>query len=124
MDFHPLPQVKVAGFRHLAATDLGQRAEPASLPPDFTLDPDTMQIELFPPLPAYLLERLLPFNTAHNGQDWELLYRSVSALSSAHPDKVFDSSPYSYVDLRGGSCGLLFVERHSGELYYVYEDAQ
>ena len=80
-----------------------------------------MQIERFPPLPAYLLERLLPFDSLDNGQDWALLYRSVAALQTAHPDKQFDSRPYTHVDLRGQSCGLVFAERSSGELYYVHD---
>lgn len=79
-----------------------------------------MQIDVFPPLPAYLLERLQPFDHPHNGQDWELLYRSVAALRADHADKVFASRPYTHVDLRGQSCGLLFVEAN-GELYYVHD---
>lgn len=80
-----------------------------------------MQIELFPPLPAYLLERLQPFDAINNGQDWALLYRSAAAIRAAHPNRQFDSCPYSYVDLRGQSCGLIFVERDSGDLYYVHD---
>ncbi|MBS99972.1 MAG: hypothetical protein CMI01_15025 [Oceanospirillaceae bacterium] len=80
-----------------------------------------MQIERFAPLPAYLLERLLPFDSPHNGQSWELLYRSLSALQQAHPEERFTSAPRLHVDIRGQSCGLIFIAADSGELFYVHD---
>ncbi|WP_432696765.1 hypothetical protein ACQUQP_19910 [Marinobacterium sp. YM272] len=75
-----------------------------------------MQIESFPALPAFLLERLLPFQHA---PDWPLLYDAIAALRQAYPQHCFSSEPYLYIDLRGKSCGLLFREQATDELFYV-----
>ena len=79
-----------------------------------------MQIDIFPALPAFLLERLVPFEQPHNGKHWGDLYRAVCALHAQHPEQTFVSQPYLYIDLSGQTTGYLFAERDSGELYYVH----
>jgi len=79
-----------------------------------------MQIDIYPPLPAFMLERLVPFEHPHNGKHWGDLYAAVRALHEAYPQQAFVGQPYLYVDLAGQSCGFLFVERDSDDLYYVH----
>lgn len=78
-----------------------------------------MQIERFSALPAFLLERLLPFQQS---PDWPLLYDAIESLRNAHPQSRFASEPYLYIDLRGKTCGLLFREHATDELFYVYRE--
>lgn len=80
-----------------------------------------MRIERFPALPTFLLEQLIPFNQAQL-PDWALLYDASEALRAAHPESDFTTAPYLYIDLRGQTCGLVFREQASDELFYVYRE--
>ncbi len=82
-----------------------------------------MQIERFAALPAFLLEQLIPFNQAPL-PDWALLYDASEALRAAHPESEFSTAPYLYIDLRGKTCGLIFREQATDELFYVYRDGE
>ncbi|TCK05884.1 hypothetical protein [Marinobacterium mangrovicola] len=82
-----------------------------------------MRIERFPALPAFLLEQLIPFNQAPL-PDWALLYDASEALRTAHPESEFSSAPYLYIDLRGQTCGLIFREQATDELFYVHREAE
>lgn len=78
-----------------------------------------MNIKIFPAVPDNDLTHFVLF-TSLNHPDWGLLYDSISTLKERFPDKVFSEPPMVYKNLEGKNRGLIFVERNSDELYYVY----
>jgi len=80
-----------------------------------------LNVTTFPIIPDFLLERFVSFDQDFNGKSWDELYASIAFLKSNYPDKKFDDVPFVYVDLANKKSGLIFIDRESEELFFVYK---
>jgi len=80
-----------------------------------------LNVSIFPNIPDFLLERFVKFDNDFNGKSWDELYASITYLKSHYPNNKFDDVPFVYIDLANKKSGLIFIDRGSEELFFVYK---